>query len=201
MAKKIKFTRNELKAQRESLARFTRFLPTLELKKMQLQVEKRKVAREIKQARKEVNQFTEEISAWEQLFSEACPKTVPELVQIREVVIERSNIAGIFIPVFKDVLYDVESYDQFLTPPWFDQGVEAVKSVIRLREQVKILQQQEAIIDVELRKTTQRINLFRERLIPEGKEHIRRIQIYLGDVQAAAVGRAKIAKQKNTKVS
>ena len=36
---KIKHTKNELKAQREALKRFERFLPMLQLKKQQLQVE------------------------------------------------------------------------------------------------------------------------------------------------------------------
>ena len=36
---KIKYTKNELKAQKENLKRFTRYLPTLELKKKQLLME------------------------------------------------------------------------------------------------------------------------------------------------------------------
>ena len=71
-----------------------------------------------------------------------------------------------------------------------------MKEMIRLRERLKILHNQFQIIAAELRKTTQRINLFKEKLIPQCKENIRQIRIYLGDVQAAAVGRAKIAKQK-----
>ncbi|TRZ99355.1 MAG: V-type ATP synthase subunit D, partial [Rhodocyclaceae bacterium] len=37
----IKHTKNELKAQREALKRFQRYLPTLQLKKQQLQLEVR----------------------------------------------------------------------------------------------------------------------------------------------------------------
>ncbi len=36
---KIKYTKNELKGQKDDLARFRRFLPTLILKKQQLQME------------------------------------------------------------------------------------------------------------------------------------------------------------------
>ena len=39
--KKIKHTKNELKAQRDALRRFERYLPTLQLKKQQLQLEVR----------------------------------------------------------------------------------------------------------------------------------------------------------------
>ena len=43
--------------------------------------------------------------------------------------------------------------------------------------------------------------LFEKVKIPEARENIRRIQIYLGDQQTAAVVRGKIAKRKIVKVS
>ena len=45
-------------------------------------------------------------------------------------------------------------------------------------------------------RTTQRVNLFEKVKIPEAKEAIRIIRIKLGDEMTAAVGRAKIAKNK-----
>ena len=48
----------------------------------------------------------------------------------------------------------------------------------------------------ELIKTTQRINLYEKLMIPETRENIRKIKVYLGDQQTAAVCRAKIAKGK-----
>ena len=38
---KLKLTKNELKKQKDALKRYTRYLPTLELKKQQLQAEQR----------------------------------------------------------------------------------------------------------------------------------------------------------------
>jgi V/A-type H+-transporting ATPase subunit D len=52
------------------------------------------------------------------------------------------------------------------------------------------------MLNRELVKTTQRINLYEKVLIPQCKENIRRIKVYLGDQQTAAVCRAKIAKAK-----
>ena len=46
----IKLTKNELKSQRDSLKRFQRYLPTLLLKKQQLQMEIRKLENDIKLA-------------------------------------------------------------------------------------------------------------------------------------------------------
>ena len=52
------------------------------------------------------------------------------------------------------------------------------------------------LLGKELRTTSQRVNLFEKVKIPETKENIRRIGIYIGDQQTAAVVRGKIAKKK-----
>jgi V/A-type H+-transporting ATPase subunit D len=43
------------------------------------------------------------------------------------------------------------------------------------------------------------VNLFEKVKIPESREHIRVIRIFLGDQQTAEVARAKIAKAKNVR--
>ena len=58
-----------------------------------------------------------------------------------------------------------------------------------LEEQVRLLSQ-------ELRVTTQRVNLFEKVKIPETKANIKKITVYLGDEQVAAVVRSKISKKK-----
>jgi V/A-type H+-transporting ATPase subunit D len=53
------------------------------------------------------------------------------------------------------------------------------------------------LLSKELRTTTQRVNLFEKVKIPECKENMRIIRIYLGDVDTAGVVRSKIAKRKS----
>jgi len=193
---KIKLTRNELKAQKESLKRFARFLPTLELKKLQLELERRKVVKEMVEFRKKITAFREEIKSWQNLFCENYPKAIESLVSITKLETQEINIAGISVAEVVDVTFKVEEYDLYLTSPWFEKGIEVVKNIIFFQEKQKSLEHKESVIAQELRKTTQRINLFKEKLIPECKENIRMIRIQLGDLQAAAVGRSKMAKQK-----
>ena len=59
-----------------------------------------------------------------------------------------------------------------------------------------VYHKQMEILKEELRITTQRVNLFEKVKIPESKENIRIIQIYLGELQTAGVVRGKIAKAK-----
>ena len=74
-------------------------------------------------------------------------------------------------------------------------GVDALKTLVEYDARLRILDEQLRRLGDELRTTTQRVNLFEKVKIPETKEHIRTIRIYLGDQQTAAVVRGKIAKQ------
>ena len=61
---------------------------------------------------------------------------------------------------------------------------------------LEIVERKLALLQDELRKVIQRVNLFEKVIIPEARENIRRIRIALGDRMTAAVARAKIAKEK-----
>jgi V/A-type H+-transporting ATPase subunit D len=69
----------------------------------------------------------------------------------------------------------------------------------RLQAQVDVLREEHRLLEAELTKIIQRVNLFEKVKIPEARENIRRIRIQLGDQMTAAVGRAKIAKSKITR--
>lgn len=193
---KVKFSKTELKTQRDDLKRFSRFLPTLQLKKQQLQMEVMRVSEEISKHAKRVKEAEKSIERWVSLYGASEKHVVDEQVSIEEVKLEERNIAGVDIPVLEDVIFAAATYDLFSTSPWIDNGITTLQEVIELRISGRILERQRALLVDELRTTTQRVNLFEKVKIPECKENIRVIQIFLGDQQTAAVGRAKIAKNK-----
>ncbi|MGB3056532.1 MAG: V-type ATP synthase subunit D, partial [Candidatus Omnitrophota bacterium] len=82
------------------------------------------------------------------------------------------------------------------TPLWVDYGIEVLKKMMVFNAKIRIFKKQDELIREELRITTQRVNLFEKVKIPEARENIRRIQVYLGDMQTAAVVTGKIAKDK-----
>jgi len=85
MAEKIKKTRPELLRQRRSLAMFKRFLPTLILKKQQIQMEILKVHTEVNTIRGGIDRRIKEIEPWVTLFSESIPGPITRLVRVVEV--------------------------------------------------------------------------------------------------------------------
>ncbi|MEC8518091.1 MAG: V-type ATP synthase subunit D [Verrucomicrobiota bacterium] len=192
---KIKLTKNELKSQRDALKRFQRYLPTLQLKKQQLQMEIRKLDQDIKQKSEIENMERKNLKPWIKLFSESVD--LEQYIEISSLDIIKGNIAGVNIPILKKIIFNDIIPNISLTPLWIDYGIDTLKQLIKLRIERKILQKQYELLMDELRTTTQRVNLFEKVKIPEAKENIRIIRIFMGDQQTAAVARSKIAKGKN----
>ncbi len=196
MSSKLKKTRPELLKQRRALTLFKRYLPTLVLKKQQIQMEILKVRTERGRLLEEMKKRISKVERWVPLFSEMIPGPVTELVRVRSIQRGEKNVAGIVLPTVKDVSYEVKPYSRYFTPPWTDLAVDFVKALLELRERTRILTEQERLLQAELRKVTQRVNLFEKVMIPRTVENTRLIRIHLGEEQVAGVGRAKIAKSK-----
>ncbi len=189
---KVKLTKNELKKQRDQLKRFQRYLPTLILKKQQLQMVLRQIEAAIAEQQAKRDRYKDDIGRWVGVFAEKVD--LENLVALKSVETEVGNIAGIDIPVYKAAHFEEKRWDLFALPLWVDQAVSSIKELVSLDIEVEILQRQHELVSDELRITTQRVNLFEKVKIPETKENIRNIRIYLGDQQTAAVVRGKIAK-------
>jgi V/A-type H+-transporting ATPase subunit D len=191
---KLKYTKNELKKQKDDLKRFTRYLPTLTLKKQQLQLEITKAAHVIKEIEEKIEKLTISTNRWVEVFAEDVD--IRNLARIEKIHTIEENIAGIDIPVFDRADFKQERYDFARAPLWVDFGIEAIKKVSNLNIQTALLRKKRALLTEELRITAQRVNLFEKIMIPQSYENIRKINIVLGDMQTAAVVTGKIAKRK-----
>ena len=196
---KIKHTKNELKAQRDALRRFRRYLPTLQLKKQQLQMEMRQLDQRMEEVRGEEQRLLAGLAPWVRLFAEPAP--LASLVTLDEVRTTTGNIAGVNIPVLQEMVFRPGSPDLHGSAPWVDDGAHALEQMVRFRVELDILSEQHRLLADELRTTSQRVNLFEKVKIPECEENIRVIRIFLGDAQTAEVARAKIAKGKSVEVA
>ena len=190
----IKLTKNEQKKQKDALKRFTRYLPTLMLKKQQLQLVIRGLEADVKAKQDERKVLEGEIQSWVDVFGEEVE--FDKLVRIKYLETEEGNIAGVDIPVFKGIEFEQIEYDLFKQPLWVDAAGEKVSKLLACDEELKIIAKQLELLDAELRVTSQRVNLFEKVKIPETKTIIKKIGVYLGDQQTAAVVRGKISKKK-----
>ena len=192
---KIKLTKGELKRQRDALKQFQRYLPTLQLKKQQLQLEILQQNVLLQNTKQALVKKRQGIFSWAGLLAE--PQTEIKLfLKSEKIITHLKNIAGVDIPVFDALEFVPKDYDLFLAPLWLDSAIPALQEVITLDQAILVRQTGVNILRQELRVTTQRVNLFEKVKIPLAQENIRLIKIYIGDQMANAVGRCKIAKRK-----
>ncbi len=192
---KIKLTKNELKVQKDALKMYRRYLPTLTLKKQQLQTEIRTIEMKAERIKKEKEELEQGFSSWIAVFSEkdAFPDNIITVSNIRKGF---SNIAGVEIPIFEGADFMRSDYDLYTTPLWVDIAANHMEKAMLLDLEVEVLDEQIRLLEKELRATSQRVNLFEKVKIPETQENIKKISIYMADQQVSAVVRSKISKRK-----
>ena len=196
----VKLTKNELKVQKDRLKQFQRYLPTLQLKKQQLQAVVMQVTAQLEQVARQRQAAVAGLDDWVAVFAEndsfPAEKRLDALIRPRHVVCGEQNIAGVTVPVFQELSFEDIQYDVADYPLWVDTAAMRLREIARLDALEKTLRRQVELLERELRATAQRVNLFEKVKIPEAKENIRVIGIYLGDQQTSAVVRGKIAKKK-----
>ena len=192
---KIKLTKNELKVQKDSLKMYKRYLPTLTLKKQQLQSEIRTIEEKAKAVRKEKESLEKGFNEWIGVFSEkdAFPQGIITVSNVKK---GRGNIAGVDIPTFMGADFSRGDYDLYTTPLWVDIAANHMEKAISLDLQAEVLDEQVRLLQKELLATSQRVNLFEKVKIPETQANIKKISIYMADQQVSAVVRSKISKRK-----
>lgn len=192
---KIKLTKNEQKVQKDALKMYNRYLPTLQLKKQQLQTEIRSIDAKAKEVRAARVALEKEFDEWIAVFGEK-DAFKPGMVTVKNIKKGWGNIAGVNIPIYEGADFNRGDYDLYETPLWIDMAADRMEKALSLDLEAEVLDEQVRLLSQELRTTTQRVNLFEKVKIPETKANIKKISIYLGDEQVSAVVRSKISKKK-----
>ena len=192
---KIKLTKNELKVQKDNLKMYRRYLPTLTLKKQQLQSEIHTIEAKAKAVRKQREDLEFGFREWIAVFSEMddFPDGIITVSNIRK---GKGNIAGVDIPTFEGADFKRGDYDLYETPLWVDMAANHMEKAMSLDLEAEVLDEQVRLLEIELLATSQRVNLFEKVKIPETEENIKKISVYMADQQVSAVVRSKISKRK-----
>jgi len=192
----IKFTKNELRAQQKKLGQLEKYLPTLQLKKAMLQMEVNEARHEIKRLRSEYEEAYERAVAYSALLTEPDGIDLQEAAKVSKVLRGHENIAGVDVPLFEGVEFSAFSYALFDVPAWVDAAISGLRRAAKAKAQVLVAEEKKAALEKELRDVSIRVNLFEKVLIPRAQANIKKIKVFLGDQELAAVSQAKVAKGK-----
>lgn len=192
----VKLTKNELRSQQTRLQQFQRYLPTLQLKKAMLQFEVNQAHMEIALLHEEFAETRIQVEEFAPLLLEKLSCNAVSYAEVLRVDKHYENIAGVEIPIFDQVVFRPSDYFLLDTPSWLDRATELLQGFVTVREKIGVAEEKRRALEKELREVSIRVNLFEKVLIPRSLENIKKIRIFLGDQQLAAVAQAKVAKRK-----
>jgi V/A-type H+/Na+-transporting ATPase subunit D len=192
---KVKLSKSALQVQRTQLQLYKRLLPSLDMKRRQLTLEHERAKTEHAQARRTVDEL--EINIGRELpMLAGAEMELSGLVRLKRCVLSEENVVGVRLPVLKAIEVEVAEYSMMARPAWVDRLVTRLRMAAEQHMRVDVAGRRLAILGKSMRQITQRVNLFERILIPQAIANIRRIRIFLGDLERDSVVRSKLAKSR-----
>lgn len=191
----IKLTKTELRNQQTRLNQLQKYLPTLQLKKAMLQQEIADAKAELQAMEAAFEKRKQEAARFASLLQARSSIDPQEASVVKEVKKRVDNIAGIEVPYFESISFEPVEYSLMDSPAWVDSVIEQLQGLKEAKVRIEIAIEKKEALESELRAVSIRVNLFEKILIPRARKMIRKIKVFLGDQELAAVSRAKVAKE------
>jgi len=191
---KVKLSKNAMAKERTQLRLYEKLLPTLELKRAQLALELKKAKDAYEKTKAAVDELETRIGEDVAMLAHTAIK-LEGLVTLKHVEIVEETVVGVRLPRLDSIECEIVPYSLLAKPVWIDILVTRLQDAAEQRLRVTVAAERVRRLEKAVRRITQRVNLFEKILIPTAKKNIKRIKIFLGDLEREAVVRAKQAKQ------
>jgi V/A-type H+-transporting ATPase subunit D len=200
MPDKILMNKNTLASLKNELKGYHTALPVFEMKEQQLKEVIQSIENAVERLQETIAKTNADIKIWASVMAEPTVN-LSKLVMVKDFQTKIREIAGVIIEQFESIDFEEQEVDYFSTPLWVDTAIEAIKDQKTNREILKLELKNLESVREELAEARRMKNALKEVFIPETQLNIRKIEIYLGDVERLAIGCAKLVKKKKQKKS
>lgn len=200
MADKILMNKNFLAALKIELQEYRSALPVFEMKEQQLKEVVTGLENSVKRLEDSIEQTNQEVKPWSGVISDNS-LDLDQYVRIANVRTLKREVAGLELDEFVDIEFEANEADPFETPFWVDSAISIIKDQRTSQVILDIEKRKLELLQAELAEARRMKNALKEVFIPETSENIRKIEIYLGDVERLAIGCAKLVKKKKLQYS
>lgn len=194
---RLQLNKSSLAREAKNLKTYQRFLPSLDLKRRQLMVERERAAKELAQSLQQRERFNKRVAETIPMLANQ-DVDLSDLVTVTRVYLGSQNLVGTRLPYLDGVDMQVQPYALLAKPHWVDNVTAMLQEMMTLHISVQVFQRRLDLLNDAVKIINQRVNLFEKVLIPNAEFNIKRIRIYLSDGQMAAVVRSKISKRKHS---
>lgn len=195
MADKILMNKNTLAALKIELGEYREALPVFEMKEQQLKGLVQTIEDGVFALKENIKKTNEQIKKWVAVMAEE-DVDLSGMVKIDQVITEQLEIVGVTVESYVDIHFEKTEPDYFTTPLWVDAAIEVIIDQKTNLTILAIEQKKLELLKEELAEARRMKNALKEVFIPETIELIRKIEIYLGDIERLAIGCAKLVKKK-----
>lgn len=195
MADKILMNKNTLAALKNELKGYRTALPVFEMKEQQLKEVITSIETAVERLQKAIETNNSDVKKWSAVMAEPTIN-LGQLISVKELTTKTREIAGVILEQFVAIDFEDIDIDYFNTPLWVDAAIQAMQDQMTNMQVLKLELKNLENVREELAEARRMKNALKEVFIPETQHNIRKIEIYLGDVERLAIGCAKLVKKK-----
>lgn len=192
MAVNFQYNKTSLQALEKNLKIRVRALPTIKSKESALRTE-------VKRAKDDgrlLNEKFEALMTANEAIMVLYGEYDPSLLRVADVLVDQQKIAGVSIPVFKGVEFEVKPFSLFNSPAWLPGGLEKIRELAAVALEQEFYVRKTALLEHARKKTTQKVNLFEKVQIPGFEDAIRKIKRFMEDEENLSKAAQKIVKSR-----
>lgn len=190
MAIKFQYNKTALQQLNKQLKVRLRALPTLQSKEAALRMEVKRAKDQSEELLRKLNARMGEYEAMVGLWGEFDTN----LILVKDVQMSVKKIAGVKIPIFDNVLFEIKEFSLFNKPGWFLNGIQIIESLVKISLESEFFLRKMQLLDYARKKTTQKVNLYEKVQIPGYEEAISKIKRFLEDEENLSKSSQKIVK-------
>lgn len=121
----------------------------------------------------------------------------PDLIKVRDVILETVKVAGVKTPSLKEIIYEEAPFNIFAEPLWYSDGIQILKDLSSLGIESEIFLEKMRLLDFSRKKTTQKVNIYEKVQIPGYQEAILKIKRFMEDEENLSKASQKIVKNRH----
>ena len=190
MAIKFQYNKTSLQQLEKNLKMRQRTLPIIKSKEtaLRLEVKKCKEDAEVLERR-----LRNQIGGYESMYA-LWGEFDASLVSLDDVELDVKKIAGVRVPVLKNISLTVKPFGIFSSPKWYFDGIYLLQGLAKTAVEREFVLAKLALLDHARKKTTQKVNLFEKVQIPGYQEAVRKIKRFMEDEENLSKSSQKILK-------
>ncbi|MCR5312753.1 MAG: V-type ATP synthase subunit D [Bacteroidaceae bacterium] len=190
MAIKFQYNKTSLQQIEKNLKMRQRTLPIIKNKEtaLRLEVKKCKEDAEILERR-----LQSQIGGYETLYA-LWGEFDTSLVSLDDVELDVKKIAGVRVPILKNITLSTKPFGIFSSPKWYFDGIDLLQGLAKTAVEREFVLAKLSLLDHARKKTTQKVNLFEKVQIPGYQEAVRKIKRFMEDEENLSKSSQKILK-------